>query len=564
MKLVECVPNFSVGRDRAVIDAIGRAAASVPGIRLLDVDPGADTNRTVYTFVGPIDRIVDGAFEAIRTGVGLIDMSKHSGAHARQGACDVCPFVPIGETTMEECVALAHALAKRVGEELEIPVYLYEYAATRPERRSIVDIREGEYEALPEKLKEPKWAPDYGPAKFNAKAGATVIGAREFLIAYNINLTTKNAKIAKDIALTIRDSGRPLRDSVGKKVKGDGGRIETIPGMFQFCKATGWYIPAYGCAQVTMNLTNYRVTPPHVVFDAVCKLAEERGVRVTGSEIVGLTPLEVLRMAGEHYQARQGASRGVTTDALIDVAVRGLGLKDVAPFEPARKVVEFRTRDKNAGLMGMTVNAFTDELSSDSPAPGGGSVAALCGALSAALSSMVAALTFAKKGFEGAKEQMDDVGRRGQRLKEFFAQAVDDDTQAFNRVMDAMRLPKVTQEEKAARAAAIQAATRQAVLVPFSVLERSAEAVALAEEMIDRGNPNSLSDAGVAALCAKVAATGAYYNVMINLPGITDRQFVDATEQRAAGMVARVCSKANELHARVQARLYKEIGKAEK
>ena len=560
MKLVECVPNFSEGRNTAVIDAIGKAAESVAGVRLLDVDPGADTNRTVFTFVGPLDRIADAAFAAIRKGVELIDMRKHTGAHARQGACDVCPFIPLGDTTMDECVELAHTLARRVGEELAIPVYLYEYAASRPERKSIVDIREGEYEALPDKLKDAKWAPDYGPATFNPTAGATVIGAREFLIAYNINLTTRNPKIAKDIALSIRDSGRPVRDESGKKVKKGDGKAETIPGMFQFCKATGWFIPQYGCAQVTMNLTNYRVTPPHKVFDAVCRLADERGVRVTGSEIVGLTPLEVLRMAGEHYLGKQSACAGVPAPVLVEAAIRSLGLRDVAAFDPALKIIEYRIQDRNAGLMGMTVNGFADELSSDSPAPGGGSVAALCGSLSAALSAMVAALTHGKKGYESARPAMDDVARRGQKLKEFFAAAVDDDTQAFNRLMDAMRLPKGTDAEKAQRLDAIQEATKHAVLVPFSVLEHSLEAATLAAAMIADGNPNSLSDAGVAALTAKVAAVGAYYNVLINLPGIRDREFVVRTQEAAAGLVARVCETCDRLDAAVRERLATALG----
>lgn len=526
MKLVECVPNFSEGRDRKVIDAIAEAIRAVDGVTLLDVDPGADTNRTVYTFVAPLHRIVDGAFAAISRGAALIDMRRHSGAHARQGACDVCPFVPLGDTTMEECVALAHELGKRVGEELSIPVFLYEKAATRPERKSIVDIREGEYEALEEKLKDPKFLPDYGEAKFNARSGATVIGARDFLIAYNINLNTKNKAIAKDISLVIRDKGRFARDAKGRKVKGEDGEFLREPGMFQFCKATGWYIESYGCAQVTMNLTNFRVTPVHAVFDAVCDLARERGCRVTGSEIVGLVPLEVMLAGGAHYLARQGASAGVNESELVEMAIRSMGFRDVAEFDPAAKIVEYRVAPSGKGLMGLTCDGFVDELASDSPAPGGGSVAALCGSLSGALTAMVGVLTHGKKGYEAAAADMERLGVAAQRLKTFFARAVDADTEAFNRVMDAMRLPKGTPEEQLAREEALELATQGAILVPLSVVESSVEAAALAEEMVHKGNRNSASDAGVAALCARLAAKGGGYNVHINLPGVKNESFV--------------------------------------
>ncbi len=533
MKLVECVPNFSEGRDKKILDAIAAAAGSVEGVKVLDVDPGADTNRTVFTLVGPIDRIVDGAFAAIKAGLELIDMRKHSGAHARQGACDVCPFVPLGETTMDECVELAKELGRKVGEELQIPVFLYEAAATRPERKSIVDIRVGEYEALEEKLKDPMFVPDFGPTRFNARAGATVIGARDFLIAYNINLNTRDKKIAKDIALEIRDKGRFLRDDRGKKMLGEDGKALRQPGMFQNCKATGWVIEEYRCAQVTMNLTNHKVSPPHLVFDAVCKLAEERGCRVTGSEIVGLVPLDVMVTAGKHYLKRQGATCGVSTDDIIDITVKSMGLADVAPFEPNRKIIEFQIRDKNAGLMGLTCSGFVDELASDSPAPGGGSVAALCGSLSAALTAMVGTLTYGKKKFKKVFEEMDRVGEEAVQLKEFFSRAVDDDTDAFNRVMDAMRAPKGTDEEIARRDELIQEATKGAVLVPLSVVEKSADAARLAGVMAKRGNPASLSDAGVASLCARLAAQGAYYNVLINLPGVEDDGWVTKTHQTA-------------------------------
>lgn len=559
MKLVECVPNFSEGRNLAIVEAIAAAAESVEGVKALDVDPGADTNRTVFTLVGPIDRIVDGAFAAIAKGVELIDMSKHSGAHARQGACDVCPFVPIGETTMDDCVELAKKLGKRVGEELQIPVFLYEYAATRPERKSIVDIRVGEYEALEEKLKKPEFEPDFGPATFKPESGATVIGAREFLIAYNINLNTRNTKKAKTIALDIRDRGRIARDKKGKQIKDENGEPVIKPGLFQFCKATGWYIEEYGCAQVTMNLTNHKVTPPHAVFDKVCRLAEGRGVRVTGSEIVGLVPLEVITEAGRFFLRKAGASTGVSVDELIHTAVRSMGFDEVAPFDPAKKIIEFQIADPDAGLMGLTANAFVDELGSDSPAPGGGSVAALAGSLSAALSSMVASLTYGKKKFKKRKTDMDRLGADAQRLKEFFARAVDEDTDAFNRVMEAMKLPKKTEAEQAARNLAMEETTKGAVMVPLRVLEASVEAAEIATEVAEKGNPASLSDAGVAGLAARLAAAGAHYNVLINLPGLGDGEWCKAAKHRADRALQKTDNLCEKLDRDVKAKLEADL-----
>ncbi|MBM4372042.1 MAG: glutamate formimidoyltransferase, partial [Deltaproteobacteria bacterium] len=380
MKLVECVPNFSEGRDRRIIDAIAEALASVEGVSLLDVDPGAATNRTVYTLVGPPDAVAEAAFRGVARGVELIDMTRHHGEHPRQGACDVCPFVPLSGVTMDDCVALARAVGARIGGELGVPVYLYEHAATRPERRNLAQIREGEYEALASKLATPEWTPDFGPAAFVPRSGAIQVGARDFLIAYNINLNTKNTKIAKDIAKEIREKGKVIRD-------GEGGRVQQA-GLFDHCKATGWFIQEFGCAQVTMNLTRFLVTPPHEVFDAVCRLAEERGVRVTGSELVGLVPLEAMLQAGRHYLRRQGATTGIPEREVVELAIRSMGLREVAPFDPDRKVIEYVVRGK-APLMDLTARGFVDLLSSDAPAPGGGSVAALAGALSAGLSSMV-------------------------------------------------------------------------------------------------------------------------------------------------------------------------------
>lgn len=559
MKLVECVPNFSEGRDHRIIDAIGASFETVDGVKLLDVDPGAATNRTVFTFVGSMDKVVEAAFAGIKTGYELIDMSKHSGEHARQGACDVCPFVPLGETTMAECVELSRRLARRVGEELELPVYLYEYAATRPERRSIVDIRVGEYEALADKLKDAKFAPDFGPAKFNPRFGAMVTGAREFLIAYNINLNTKNTKIAKDIALEIRDKGRFARDGSGKRIRGPDRKFLRQPGKFQNCKATGWFIEEYGVAQVTMNLTNFKVSPPHLVFDEVCRLADGHGVRVTGSEIVGLVPLEVMLLAGEHYLRKQGASRGIPEAEIVEMAIKSMGFAEVAPFDPQKKIIEYQIEDRDRGLMGLTCNEFVDELSSDSPAPGGGSVAALCGSLSAALTAMVGILSHTKKGFEDLQEEMGVVGKEAQGLKAFFARAVDDDTDSFNAVMAAMRLPRKSDREKTARSAAIQEATKGAVEIPFSVLARSLDAARLAGLMVAKGNPNSLSDAGVASLCARLAARGAFYNVLINLPGIEDRGYVQAKAGEAEALLVRVDEVCDGLDKIVAKRLREEL-----
>ena len=550
MKLVECVPNFSEGRDHKVIDAITAAMAAVEGVTVLDVDPGAATNRTVYTMVGPPDGVAEAAFQAIRTGLGLIDMTKHSGAHPRQGACDVCPFVPVSDMTMDECVELANRVGRRVGEELGAPVYLYEHAATRPERRNLAQIREGEYEALSEKLGTDEWAPDYGPNVFVPRAGAIQVGARDFLIAYNINLNTRNPKIAKDIALEIREKGRFLREN-GKKVRGPDRKFLKKEGLFQHCKATGWYIEEYGCAQVTMNLTNYHVTPPHEVFDAVCRLADERGVRVTGSELVGLMPRDAVYRAGVHYLRRQGACTGVPERDIVETTVRSMGLAELTPFDPEKKIIEYVVRAPTP-LMDLGTKEFADVLSSDAPAPGGGSIAALAGAMSAGLSSMVAVLTFGKKGHTHKNAVMDEIGAKGQALKDWFSLAVDRDTAAFNKVMDAFGLPRKTDADKASRAAAILEANKGATLVPLEVLERTFEAAELAAAMVADGNPNSLSDAGVAGLCAVAAAKGAYYNVQINLAGMDDEDFAAECREKAAEFLARTLAATDAVEARVR------------
>ncbi len=532
MKLVECVPNFSEGRDRAVIDAIANAVRAVDGAELLDVDPGAATNRTVFTFAGSPEAVLDAAFQAIRKGTELIDMRRHKGEHARQGACDVCPFVPIADVTMEECVALAKKLGERVGNELGIPVYLYAEAAQRPERVRLPDIRVGEYEALEEKLTKPEFKPDSGPTAFNAKAGATAIGARNFLIAYNINLNGTNVKLAKKIAFEIRETGKLKRDEKGKPIVGPDGKKERVPGRFKGVQGTGWLIPEYNRAQVTVNILDLDAAPVHAVYDACCELATAFGCRATGSEVVGMVPKRVLTEAGLYFLKKQGSTTGVSEEEIIRTAIISLGLSDVQPFDPKLKVIEERFEGKRP-LAAMTVDAFAKELGSNSPAPGGGSVAALAGALGAGLASMVAALTFEKKGFENAQEEMERVGAEAQKLMAEQLAAIDEDTFAFNRVMDCFAMPKKSDEQKAARDAAIQEATKGATMEPLGTLERTIPTLDAALVTAERGNPNSLSDAGVAGLMARAAAVGAYYNVLINLQGITDKSWAKETKATA-------------------------------
>ena len=539
MKLIECVPNFSEGRSRAVIDAIAAEISDTSGALLLDVDPGVATNRTVVTFLGPPEAVEEAAFRAIRKAAQLIDMSKHTGEHPRMGATDVCPFVPVQGATMEDCVEIARQLGQRVGEELRIPVYLYEAAAARPERKSLSDIRQGEYEALPSKLKDPAFRPDFGPAEFNARSGATVIGARPFLIAYNVNLNTRDKKLANRIAEELRETGKPRRDEAGKIVKDAAGNTVRVPGRFRECRGVGWFIEEYGRAQLSFNLTDYTVTSVHAVFDAACEEAAKLGVRVTGSELVGLIPRQALLDAGDHYLRLQGQTTGIPEARRVQTAVHSLGLGEIAPFDPAQKVIEYRYRGSLRGLRAMRIVDFADELSADSPAPGGGSVAALCGALSASLSAMVAALTWSKKGMESARPEMKEIGEAAQALKDWFLEAVDRDTDAFNAVLAANRMPKGTAEQAEARAAAVEAANQGAARVPLEVLEASVRALELALRVARDGNPNSVSDAGVAGACALAAAEGAAMNVRINLPGLTDRRVAEELTSRQETLAAR-------------------------
>jgi glutamate formiminotransferase/formiminotetrahydrofolate cyclodeaminase len=536
MKLVECVPNFSEGRDLEKIRAITREIEAVPGTKLLDVDPGASTNRTVVTFIGEPGPVQEAAFRAIAKAAEVIDMRGHKGAHSRMGATDVCPFVPVAGVTMGDCVELAAGLGRRVADDLGIPVYLYEAAARKPERRNLATVRAGEYEGLPEKLKDPRWAPDFGKPVFNPRSGATIIGAREFLIAYNFNLNTRDRKLAHEIALSLRESGRAKRDKDGNIVKDARGNTLKVPGKFKEVKSVGWYVEDYGVAQISVNFTNYKVTPIHIVFDEAVRLAAKLGLRVTGSELVGLIPKEALLMAGRFYLEKQGKSPGVPEEELIRVAVRSLGLSDVVPFEPDKKIIEYQVREPGPALAGMTLRGFVDELSMDSPAPGGGSVAALCGALSAGLAAMVANLTVGKKGYEAAREEMIATAVRAQALKDRLLEAVDADTKAFNKVMEAFRLPKATPEQAAEKDRAVEAANKEATLVPLGVIEMAVEAVRLARTAAAKGNKNSVSDAGVAGLAGQAAGEGAYANVLINLQNISDLKFASRVRRQAAGL----------------------------
>jgi glutamate formiminotransferase/formiminotetrahydrofolate cyclodeaminase len=551
MKLVECVPNFSEGRDRGIIDAIVAAIGAGDGVHVLDVDPGRDTNRTVVTFVAPLDRAVDAAYRGIAKAAELIDMGGHRGEHPRMGATDVCPFVPLGTTTMDECVVLARALGERVGRDLGIPVYLYESAATREERRNLATIRAGEYEGLAEKLADPAWEPDFGAARFNARSGATVIGARKFLIAYNVNLNTRDKKKANDIAFSIRESGRKKRDGHGQFIRDMNGDFVFEEGTLKACKAVGWYIDEYKRAQISINLTDFDITPPHAAFDEVARQAETRGLRATGSELVGLIPLEAMRRAGLHYLAKQHASLGVSESELVEVAIQSLGLRELGPFDPSQKIIEYRVA-QSSPLATASVRAFCDLTSSEAPVPGGGSVAALCGALAAALTAMVANLTFGKKGYESSWQQMSTLAAEAQGIKEEFLRAVDEDARAFDAVMAANRLSATTKPEEARRNAAIQDATRQAIEVPLNVMRACERVLPLIDRVAEKGNKNSISDAGVAALALRTAAGGAFLNVLINLTGLDDRKYADAALREARALLDGVSAAAPGISDRIK------------
>jgi glutamate formiminotransferase / formiminotetrahydrofolate cyclodeaminase len=525
MRIVECVPNISEGRRPEIYHAVADAAASAPGVTLLNVDPGADTNRTVITFVGEPDAVLEGAFRLGKKGIELIDMSTHRGAHPRIGAVDVVPFIPVANVTMDDCVELARRLGERVGKELHVPVFLYEHACSAPHRRNLADIREGEYEGAAKKLLDPRWQPDFGPAEFVPRTGAIVIGARKFLVAYNVNLNTLDKRLATRVAFDVRERGRMKRDDDGNPIVDAKGEPLWEPGILKSVKAVGWVIPEFGCAQVSINLTDLEVTPLHVAFDACDERARDRGLRVTGSEIVGLVPRNVLLDAGRHYLERMGRPTGVPEAALMHTAIRSLGLNEVKPFDPKERVIEYRLATPPR-LASMSVRDFLDELSSDAPAPGGGSVAALAVSMGAALAAMVAVLSHTKKGFEAKQPELDRIAVRGQELKDRFLAAVDADTEAFDRLLESFRIPK----DDPNRDAAIAAATAGAAEVPLSVLEGCAEVIELCRDVARIGLQASLSDAGVGAQVARAAAAGAYQNVCINLAGLKER---DALLQRA-------------------------------
>lgn len=544
MKIVECVPNISEGRRPEVWEAAASAAASARGVTLLNVDPGAETNRTVITFVGDPEAVLEGAYRLIEATIGLVDMSQHKGAHSRIGAVDVVPFVPVADVSMEECAELARRLGERVGRELGIPIFLYEHAASAEHRRNLADIRSGEYEGLGAKLADPRWQPDFGPATFNAKSGATVIGARKFLVAYNVNLNTFDKRLANRVAFDIREKGRPVRDENDKVLLDASGNEIWEPGLLKGVKAVGWTIPEYGCAQVSINLTDLDETPLHVVFDTCDERARARGIRATGSELVGLVPLSVLTDAGRHYLGQMGRTAGVPESQLVHVAIRTLGLGEVKPFDPAERVIEYRLAAPSR-LVKMSLRDFTDELSSDSPAPGGGSVSALAGAMAAGLAAMVASLSHAKKGLEQHIPAFARIGERAQKLKDELLQAVDADTAAFDQLLDAMRMPKRTPEEKALRSLAMTEAAVAAIEVPLGVLERCPEVIELCREIGAIGLEASLSDAGVGVQMGRAAAAGAYQNVCINMSGLDDVARKKALLERADAAWARV----QELHA---------------
>jgi glutamate formiminotransferase/formiminotetrahydrofolate cyclodeaminase len=531
-QIIECVPNFSEGQDMSVIKQITDQMQTVDGIKLLDVDPGNATNRTVVTIAGEPEQVIEAAFRAIKKAMEVIDMSKHKGEHPRFGATDVCPLVPISNITMEETVVYARRLAERVGNELGIPVYCYENAALIENRRNLANNRAGEYEGLPKKLADPAWKPDFGPATFLPRTGAIAIGARDFLVAYNINLNTTSTRRANAVAFDIREKGRPMREGnpvTGKIIKDEKGNPVYIPGSLKACKAIGWFIKEYGIAQVSINLTNISITPVHIAFEEAALKAQERGMRVTGSELIGLAPLKVFTDAGKYFLRKQQRSTGVSESELIKIAVKSLGLDDLKPFNPSEKIIEYVLHDKNQDmkLMDMTCKAFADETASESPAPGGGSISAYMGALGISLATMVANLSAHKPGWDDRWNEFSDWADKGQKIKDELIHLVDEDTNAFNKIMDAFGLPKGNDQEKAVRSEAIQEATKYAIEIPFKVMKNSFAAFEIIKAMAITGNPNSVSDAGVGALAARSAVMGAFLNVKINASGLKDKEFVD-------------------------------------
>jgi len=540
-QLIECVPNFSEGRDMQVIRQITDEIEKIDGVKLLDVDPGKATNRTVVTLVGEPEAMINAAFLAIKKASGIIDMSKHKGEHPRFGGTDVCPLVPISNISMEETAGYAHKLAERVGKELGIPVYCYENAALTPERRNLANCRAGEYEGLPKKLEDPHWKPDFGPAKFNPRTGAIAIGARDFLVAYNVNLNTTSVRRANSVAFDIREKGRPMREGnpiTGKIKKDENGNEIWIPGALKSCKAIGWFIEEYGIAQISINLTNISITPVHVAFEEACRKAQERGLRVTGSELVGLIPLKAMIDAGKYFLRKQNRSVGISEEEILKIAVKSLGLDDLKPFNPKERIIEFLLDDnKEKRLIDMTCKGFANETASESPAPGGGSVSAYIGALGVSLGTMVANLSSHKAGWDDRWEEFSDWAEKGQAIKDELLFLVDEDTRSFNRIMDAFGLPKGSEDEKKIRTDAIQSATKYAIEVPFKTMKKALEAFDIIRAMVETGNPNSVTDAGVGVLCTRSAVMGAFLNVKVNASGLKDKAFVEDVLGKGAEMV---------------------------
>lgn len=557
-QLIECVPNFSEGRDEKIIKQITDAIESVDGIKLLNVDPGKATNRTVVTFVGEPEQVIEAAFQGAKMAAQLIDMSKHKGEHPRFGATDVCPLVPIANISMEETVVYARRLAKRMGEELGISVYCYEFAAFNEERRSLANCRAGEYEGLKEKLQKPEWKPDFGPDTLNERAGATAVGARNFLIAYNVNLNTTSVRRANAIAFDVREAGRVVREGdplTGKIVNDENGEPLRIPGTLKKVRAIGWFIQEYGIAQISMNLTDITVTSVHQAFDEVSERARERGMRVTGSELIGVIPLQAMLDAGKYFLRKQERSVGIPDEEIIKIAIKSLGLDELAPFDPKKRIIEYLIDDQHGKLVDMSLSGFSNETLSESPAPGGGSVSAYVGALGAALGTMVANLSAHKRGWDDRWEEFSVWAEKGKQAHDRLLKLVDDDTAAFSAIMDAFGLPKNSDQEKKLRSAAIQSATKHAIEVPFEVMKTAYQSLEVIQAMATIGNPNSLSDAGVGALCVRTAVYGAYLNVRINAGGLSDKEFSGKILAEAAEILEKAKAKETEILSLVEGRI---------
>ena len=564
-RIIECVPNFSEGRNMEVIKQITDAIEGVKGVKLLDVDPGEATNRTVVTFVGEPQAVADAAVASIKRATELIDMRNHKGAHPRMGACDVCPLIPVSGITMEECAELARALAKRIAEELGVPTYCYEAAAFKPERKNLAVCREGEWEGLPDKMATPEKQPDFGARPYDegiARTGATAVGARDFLVAVNYNLNTTSTRRANAIAFDVREKGRPMREGnsiVGKIVKDEKGETVMIPGTLKACKAIGWFIEEYGIAQVSMNMTNLAVTPLHIAFDEVCRAADARGVRVTGTEIVGLIPKKALVDAGRHFLHKQHRSTGLPERELVRIAIETMGLSNLKEFKPEEKVVEYilEAEEKKGAkqLVDMTCAGFAEETASESPAPGGGSISAYMGALAAALGTMVANLSSHKAGWDDRWEYFSEWAEKGMAVMNELLALVDEDTAAFNKIMDVFAMPKNTPEEKAARAEAMEIATLYATQVPLRTMKAACKAFDVVRAMAEEGNPNSVSDAGVGALAARSAVMGACLNVKINAAGLKDRAVAEALVAEANGIQIQAQQAEGEILAIVESKI---------